>query len=194
MAAFLTRNIVPKLEASLGAMVISPGAQELGEWRAVTAWSDLLPPPQLAAAMGQAFFPRWLQVLAGWLNATPNYEEVVSWYQGWKSVLPPALLPLPGVADHLSQALHMMNRSVTGSGPLASQPGAMENVRYMTGRELAGQAPAPTSAPSAGSDVGNRNKVELQEAVRTSAAIPQGFKELIGKRCGDDLLLLLLFY
>ena len=54
-------------------------------------------------------------MLAGWLNSAPNYEEVVSWYSGWKSSLPPAVLPLPGVADHLSQALHMMNRSVVHS-------------------------------------------------------------------------------
>ena len=54
-------------------------------------------------------------MLAGWLNSAPNYEEVVAWYSGWKSSLPPAVVPLPGVADHLSQALHMMNRSVMHS-------------------------------------------------------------------------------
>ena len=110
----------------------------------------------------------WLQVLAGWLNSAPNYEEVVSWYSGWKSSLPPAVLPLPGVADHLSQALHMMNRSVvcsstvqyitvhysiaqhstvmhmnrsvSGGGPMSGQPGALENVMYMTNLEMKGQA------------------------------------------------------
>ena len=124
---------------------------------------------------------------------------------GWKSVIPQEVLPLPGVADHLSQALHMMNRlvltrscpgiykmfttrSVTGSGPLASQPGALENVRYMTGREMPsmGQQTKSTSGgqpPPPGTDVGNKNKFDsMSEAVKTSAAIPQGFKDLIGKR------------
>ena len=188
MSAFLTKNIVPKLEAALATMVISPQDQDLTLWKSVTDWADLLPAPQLAATLAQSFFPRWLQVLAAWLNATPNYSEVVGWYQGWKSVIPPEVLPLPEVADHLSQALHMMNRSVTGSGPLAAQPGALENVRYMTGREMPAMGKQTTTTtgaqpPAPGTDVGNQNKFDsMSEAVKTSAAIPQGFKDLIGKR------------
>ena len=81
MAAFLTKNIVPKLEALLATMPITPQNQDLSMWKAVTDWAELLPPPQLAAMMAQSFFPRWLQVLAAWLNSTPNYEEVVGWYK-----------------------------------------------------------------------------------------------------------------
>jgi tuftelin-interacting protein 11 len=44
-----------------------------------------------------------VQVLAAWLNSAPNYEEVTAWYQGWKSVLPTALVGLPSIADQLSQ-------------------------------------------------------------------------------------------
>ena len=79
-----------------------------------------------------------------------------------------------------------MHRSVTGSGPLASQPGALENVRYMTGREMPSmpqQKPNANQPPPPGTDVGNKNKFDsMSEAVKTSAAIPQGFKDLIGKR------------
>ena len=79
-----------------------------------------------------------------------------------------------------------MTRSVTGSGPLASQPGALENVRYMTGREMPSMPQQKSSAnqpPPPGTDVGNKNKFDsMSEAVKTSAAIPQGFKDLIGKR------------
>jgi len=172
MVAFLTKNIVPKLEQALAVMPITPRNQDLTLWQAVMDWADLLPPPQLAQILAQAFFPRWLQVLAGWLNSTPNYEEVVGWYSGWKSSLPAPVLPLPGVADQLSQALHMMNRSVVGGGPLAGQPGALENVRYMTSRELGGAQ-----------DRNNRDAVT--EAVRTAAQIPQGFKDLIARRCEE---------
>jgi len=172
MVAFLTKNIVPKLEQALAVMPITPRNQDLTLWQAVMDWADLLPPPQLAQILAQAFFPRWLQVLAGWLNSTPNYEEVVGWYSGWKSSLPAPVLPLPGVADQLSQALHMMNRSVTGGGPLAGQPGALENVRYMTSRELGGAQ-----------DMSSRDAVT--EAVRTAAQIPQGFKDLIARRCEE---------
>lgn len=116
----------------------------------------------------------WLQVLAGWLNSTPNYEEVVGWYSGWKSSLPASVLPLPGVAEQLSQALHMMNRSVSGGGPLAGQPGALEKVRYMTSREF--------QAGGVGAQAG---QATVPEAVKTAAQIPQGFKDLIGRRCEE---------
>ena len=49
-----------------------------------------------------------VQVLAAWLNSVPNYEEVTAWYQGWKSVLPTALVGMPGIADQLSQ-VHYSN-------------------------------------------------------------------------------------
>ena len=176
MIAFLTKNIVPKLESCLATLQISPSNQDMTVWNSVMDWSDLLPPPQLAQMLAQSFFPRWLQVLAGWLNSTPNYEEVVGWYQGWKSSVPGCVLSLPGVADHLSQALHMMNRSVTGGGPLASQPGALENVMYMTNLEMKGQA------RKAGTDTGGSS---MSETVKTAAQIPQGFKDLIGRRCEE---------
>merc|ERR1719411_1777933 len=111
-------------------------------WNSVMDWTDLIPPPQLAQMLGQSFFPRWLQTLAGWLNSNPNYEEVVGWYSSWKSSLPPSIVSFPGVADHLSQALHMMNRSGSGGGPMSGQPGALENVMYMTNMEMQGQSKA----------------------------------------------------
>ena len=40
--------------------------------------------------------------------------------------------------------------------------------------------------PPPGTDIGNQNKFDsMSEAVKTSAAIPQGFKDLIGKRCEE---------
>ena len=63
MSAFVTKNIVPKLETALATMVISPQDQDLTLWKAVTDWTDLLPAPQLASMLAQSFFPRWLQVV-----------------------------------------------------------------------------------------------------------------------------------
>ena len=36
--------------------------------------------------------------------------------------------------------MQMMNRSVSGGGPMSGQPGALENVMYMTNLEMKGQA------------------------------------------------------
>jgi len=180
MHTFLIKNIYPKLETALLHLNINPINQDLSLWHAVIDWLDLIPGQALGDMMTKHFFPRWLQVLAAWLNSNPNYTELIGWYQGWKGVIPPPLLNHPMVADQLQQALHIMNRSVTGGGPLSSQPGAMENVKYMTNREMNGGR----TGPAPGQDVGNRNKFDsISEAVKTSSQIPQGFKDLIAKRC-----------
>ena len=48
----------------------------------------------------------------------------------------------------------MMNRSVSEGGPLAGQPGALENVRYMTSSEFQ----AGGVGAQVGQDTGNKNK------------------------------------
>ena len=101
MQAFLVKNIVPKLETAIAGLVINPHNQDLALWRSSMEWEDMVSPPQLAEILAKHFFPRWLQVLAAWLNSTPNYEEVTGWYQGWKSVLPASVVGLPGVSDCL---------------------------------------------------------------------------------------------
>jgi len=181
MQAFLLKNIVPKLEAALLHLQINPVNQDLTLWHAVCDWMDLIPAPTVADLMALNFFPRWLQVLAAWLNSNPNYEEVTSWYQGWKGSIPSLCLSNTAITQHLHQALHMMNRSVA-NGPMSHQPGALENVKYLTTREFeSSRMPA-----NVGQDVGNRNKfATMQEAVNTSSQIPQGFKDLIAMRCEE---------
>ena len=65
---------------------------------------------------------------------------------------------------------------------MSGQPGALENVMYMTNIEMQSQ-----SQSKAGQDAGNTaNKFStVTEAVKTSAQIPQGFKDLIGRRCEE---------
>jgi hypothetical protein len=48
----------------------------------------------------------------------------------------------------------MMNRSVSEGGPLAGQPGALENVRYITSSEFQ----AGGVGAQAGQDTGNKKK------------------------------------
>lgn len=55
-------------------------------------WNELVRPPLMADLLDQHFFPKWLQVLTVWLNTCPNYDQVMAWYSGWKSVIPPHLL------------------------------------------------------------------------------------------------------
>ena len=59
---------------------------------------------------------------------------------------------------------------------MSGQPGALENVMYMTNLEMKGQA------RKAGTDTGGSS---MSETVKTAAQIPQGFKDLIGRRCEE---------
>jgi len=57
------------------------------------SWVDMLPHNSLITLLEKHFFPRWLQVLGTWLSGpNPNYYEVTSWYQGWKTLFPQQLL------------------------------------------------------------------------------------------------------
>jgi len=62
-------------------------------WNWVMSWVDMLPHSSLVTLLEKHFFPRWLQVLGTWLSGpNPNYYEVTSWYQGWKTLFPQQLL------------------------------------------------------------------------------------------------------
>ena len=54
----------------------------MNEWEWLIDWQDLLPSAQMVAILEKHFFPKWLQVLAQWLNHNPNFGEVSAWYQG----------------------------------------------------------------------------------------------------------------
>jgi tuftelin-interacting protein 11 len=120
-----------------------------------------------------------IQVLAGWLNHSPNYDEVVKWYRGWKSVIPVDVLAAPQVKTQLTQALNMMNRVVSYSSghPMAQQPGAVEAMAYLSSAEkdtmlaiLQPQPPPPPPPPPT-----------------LSTATPElsSYKDLVARRCEE---------
>jgi len=95
-------------------------------------WRGFLSTAAMVALLEKHFFPRWLQVLAGWLNRAPNYTEVTAWFQGWKKELQRVdLLDHVQIKAHINQALQMMNNAVSGGAPMAAQAGALESMRYL---------------------------------------------------------------
>eukprot|EP00955_Chlamydomonas_euryale_P045855 353259-Chlamydomonas_euryale.AAC.3 len=62
------------------------------------------------------FFPKWHAVLAYWLSASPNYDEVTRWYLGWKGAMPAAVLDTERVRAQFTAALDVMNTAVDGGG------------------------------------------------------------------------------
>ena len=134
MTAFLRRHVLPKLADALRSFQVNPANQDLTLWRAVMTWTDLVPSSHLAYLLVEHFFPRWLGVLAQWLNARPNYAEVGSWFSGWKGELPAAVHEFPGVKHAFQQAVQMMDRSLNGHVVQPCDSGASA---------AAGSAPAP---------------------------------------------------
>ncbi|XP_012287258.1 tuftelin-interacting protein 11 [Orussus abietinus] len=176
MEAFLVKNILPKLQVALSEFVINPHQQHLDQWNWVYEWRELLPPHTMTGLLDKFFFPKWLQVLALWLNHSPNYDQVTNWYMGWKGMLNDKLLEEPVIKEHFKKALDMMNRAV--AMPQGHQPGAMEQVSYLTSLE---RSQTPLSQVS----MSQPRMERLAEAVRTASQIPQGFKDLVQKKCEE---------
>lgn len=133
LEAFLVKNIVPKLQIALAEFIINPHQQHLDQWNWVYEWVTLLPVHTTVGLLDKFFFPKWLQVLALWLNHSPNYDQITHWYMGWKKMLNDKLLAEPVIKEYFKKALDMMNRAV--STPHGLQPGAAEQVSYLTSLE-----------------------------------------------------------
>ena len=116
--AFVCKNILPKLQLILAngdQFLLDPTEQNLEAWHWVMLWQELVPFTSFVSLIENVFFPKWLQVLSVWLNSSPNYEEVSTWYIGWKNLMPDKLVQHPHIKNKLSQGLIMMNRSLAGA-------------------------------------------------------------------------------
>lgn len=101
------------------------------------------------------------------------------------------------VLDNFHKALEMMNRAVNNG----KQPGAKETVSYLTTMET--NRPPPPPPPRIDVSYFHNKFLKnlflisyftlyqqtLAEAVRTAAKIPQGFKDLVAKRCEEKGIL-----
>lgn len=101
MEAFLVKNIVPKLQTVLTQFVIYPHQQHMDPWNSVYEWKELIPVHIMAGLLNKFFFPKWLQTLALWLDHSPNYDQIINWFMGWKSILSDKLLAEPTIKGSL---------------------------------------------------------------------------------------------
>lgn len=122
MDAFLIKNILPKLHKALVNMAIDPMHQQMDVWKWVMHWKDLMPVASMVALLNECFFPKWLEVLVRWLNNSPNYEEIMSWYTGWKTQFPRELIQQNAVKEQFQRFLELMNRSLANTGHMVAPP------------------------------------------------------------------------
>uniref|UniRef100_A0A915I3X5 G-patch domain-containing protein n=1 Tax=Romanomermis culicivorax TaxID=13658 RepID=A0A915I3X5_ROMCU len=91
MECFLVQNILPKLESTLANFHVNPANQVMD----AINW--------------------WLAALQTWLTSPMvNYEEVMHWYNGWKTIFTD-FLTYPAITSQFKRAMEMMNSAVTGA-------------------------------------------------------------------------------
>ena len=125
MLGLLSRAVIPKLAAALRKIVINPSDQrDVDVFKAVVQWHSLVPARHMSALLQGEFFPQWLQTLADWLSSDGmRCAEVAAWYQGWKRLIPTALLHARTgpIARSFNRALAMMDATMgvldTGGTP-----------------------------------------------------------------------------
>ena len=116
MDAFLSLNIVPKLELSMQTFIVNPHQQRLDIWMWLMSWQGMLSDNAIVSILDKHFFPKWLQVLFNWLSSSPNFEEISKWYSGWKSMFSEQLQNHPTIKASFKRALDMMNHAVSSGG------------------------------------------------------------------------------
>ncbi|KPM11928.1 tuftelin-interacting protein 11-like protein [Sarcoptes scabiei] len=113
LQTFLDVNIVPKLEKIMQTFVINPSQQSLNEWNWVSSWISIVSFNTIVSILERHFFPKWLNVLYVWLGSgSANFNEISSWYQGWKTLMGDRMINHPTIKEFLRKALIMMDHAV----------------------------------------------------------------------------------
>lgn len=174
MEAFLLRSIYPKLEQCMIEFKINPHQQLLEPFHWVMAWKDIISVHHMVSILDKHFFPKWLQVLRSWLGNSPNYDEVTKWYLGWKSMFSEEFADNPTIKEHFNRGLTLMNQAVSGT----LQPGARENVAYLTSTERRREAEQAAMKAE-----------KAQVSASITGGVPTRFKDLVEQAAEDNGIL-----
>ncbi|XP_046846613.1 tuftelin-interacting protein 11-like [Xenia sp. Carnegie-2017] len=175
--AFVLRSIYPKLSLCLSEFVINPHQQHLEPFTWVMSWKNIVPFQHFVSLLEKHFFPKWLQVLRNWLYNKPNYDEITKWYMGWKSMFDEELLSNVTIKAQFNRGLDLMNQAVSTPESL-QQPGAKENVAYLTNNERRREAEAKLSA--------GKMKYQAEPKINvTEQSIPTNFRDLLEKMSNE---------
>ncbi|EDQ89632.1 uncharacterized protein MONBRDRAFT_7972 [Monosiga brevicollis MX1] len=150
MSAFVQRAILPRIVAGLKAVAVDPSNQDLSVVRAVLAWQDLLGgPATLIPLLVRHLLPKLLRTLCQWLvQPGVQFPEVMKWYQGWKALLPAAVLAEPTVKREFMAMLKLINLAVSDAARL---PQAVSETLKRSETLAAGPTTTPAESRSAGS-------------------------------------------
>ncbi|GFE54172.1 tuftelin-interacting 11-like, putative [Babesia ovis] len=90
---------------------INPRNQDTIVIEKVLQWHDYIGNERMSDVFCKDFMTRWLKVLRSWLALpSANFEEVIIWYTGWKSLFPSAMLKRTALEQSFKDALMCMDR------------------------------------------------------------------------------------
>eukprot|EP00038_Savillea_parva_P027260 m.58522 g.58522 ORF g.58522 m.58522 type:complete len:896 (+) comp7829_c0_seq1:37-2724(+) len=121
---FLAKSVTPKLLSVLrNDLTVQPAAQDIEPLKWVLAWTDVYPAAELGTVVDAQLARKWLGALALWLATdSPNFDEVLRWYRGWKKMLGPKLGATAPVQRLLARGADMINRAALVALGLPTPP------------------------------------------------------------------------
>lgn len=175
MTTLIQSSIQPKLESALLEMPINPHNQKLDAWHWFLDWEDLIPVQMTIDILDRCFFPKWYQALGTWLSANPPCNEVITWYKGWRDIIPSRIVSNVQIRQKFQQLLEICQRAFT------YQPGASEQFGLLlTGYDKFSDPPPPPP----GSPPHQRTK-DWADIISNGRRENLSMRELVEKRCQE---------
>lgn len=144
---FTCTTVIPKLEAALSELAIDWKSRDTQRVKWVCDWSDCISSRILCGLLSKAFFPKLHSALFQWLSRSPDFDQVVDWYEEWKGVFPEELEAQGEIRDQFNKCLVMMNAAVSGEDLSSFDPS-----KGGRGAGDSGAAGADVGAPKAPQD------------------------------------------
>ncbi|OAO17528.1 tuftelin-interacting protein [Blastocystis sp. ATCC 50177/Nand II] len=114
---FMLENaVLPQLARGLREFEVDPGNQEHIETFIETMrWCECVDAGVMSALLEGEFFNKWLFVLYSWMHQpSADLAEIVNWIEGWRSLLPPALLENEYVQRQFNRCWDIVNEVLDG--------------------------------------------------------------------------------
>ncbi|GBE60367.1 septin and tuftelin-interacting 1 homolog 1 [Babesia ovata] len=108
----IIQHVVKCIKTELERVAINPQNQDTSVLQNVFLWMSFIGKDRLSEALCCNFMRRWLKVLKDWITLpTANFDEIIIWYQGWKSFFPEDVIKTPAMESYFKDALREMDRA-----------------------------------------------------------------------------------
>jgi tuftelin-interacting protein 11 len=145
----LLEKVLLKLERAIAETPVQPNGQDTQPVEDLPAWLDIVPVALIARVLETSLFPQWNAALRKWMRSPEcDFNEVLQWYQGWRTLLPETVREQGLVQKQLARGLELMKSLMSGDAASADEDGE-EDEEQPSAPQGGAQTPASSRAPSA---------------------------------------------